>query len=691
MCNHLKSSPNSALIATNKLKLMTLTILLVNLISPAWAQDLSQQNEIFWSANSDHSITWDLTAEKRLPHADNLEMSGSLVSGIISYKVNPNKTVEISRDVIFPQLRKFSRSNESMYRAYLRSEYKDDILPIITVGEKKLEAGTLDSMRIDGKLSFFFKERDGIRIVRSFFPAMDKRSFIEKFILVNVGAAAQTLAIGATEYAQNEAGYHGEYHRKVSTDAQKSVMLKPGEQYTFGVYFTARLNEEPELEKSLAKFEQQRDRFLDSMSTRLTLKTPDKEINTLFYFSKIRAAESIFKSRLGLVHSPGGGNYYVGIWANDQAEYSGPFFSYLGYQTGVQAAMNAYRIFQNNIPKDGGKMWASFELDVTFPFGEHDRGDAAMIAYGATHYLLASGDKQKAEEIWPLINWCLEYTKKRVTAEGIVASESDELEGRFPTGSANLSTSSLYYGALIQAARLAKAMGKPNAMINDYQNRAAQLSRAIDKYFGANLEGLSTYKYYKENTTLRSWICLPLVVGIDNRKNGTLDALFDKLWSANGVLTELKEGQNDNKVFWDRGTLYAFRGAFKAGAANRALEKLSSYSKTRLTGFRVPYPVEAWPENGMAHLSAESALYCRIFSEGLLGLEPTGFRSFLLKPNLPDQWNDLALDNINAFGTSISIKLKRRGDKLDLTVAQNDKVIINRSIKNNSSVSVVLE
>ena len=65
----------------------------------------------------------------------------------------------------------------------------------------------------------------------------------------------------------------------------------------------------------------------------------------------------------------------------------------------MQAAMNAYRIFQSNIPKDGGKFWASFELDVTFPFGAHDRGDAAMIAYGATHFLLASGDKKKAEEI----------------------------------------------------------------------------------------------------------------------------------------------------------------------------------------------------------------------------------------------------------------------------------------------------
>jgi hypothetical protein len=326
--------------------------------------------------------------------------------------------------------------------------------------------------------------------------------------------------------------------------------------------------------------------------------------------------------------------------------------------------MNAYRIFQQNIPKDGGKIWSSFEMDVTFPFGDRDRGDAAMIAFGATHFLLASGDQKKSEELWPLITWCLEYCRKRTTAEGVVASESDELEGRLPAGSANLSTSSLYYGALLQAARLAKAMQKPASVSSTYQKRAKVLATAIDKYFGAEMAGLHTYKYYKENTTLRSWICLPLVVGLTQRKDGTLDALFDKLWSANGVLTELTPGTGSPQVFWDRGSLYAFRGAFKAGASDRALERLTSYSTTRLTGFRVPYAVEAWPENGMAHLSAESALYCRIFTEGIIGLEPTGFNSFTLRPNLPIKWNYLTISNIKAFNTTFDINLRRDKDKL---------------------------
>jgi len=671
-----------------KIALKTIAFLLVQFSGTLKAQDLSQQNEIFWHTNTNSGITWDITGEKRLPHDDNIEMSGSMVSGIIRYKVSSDKGVDIKRDVIFPQLRKYSKSNESMYRAYLRAEYDDSILPTITLTQKKYEVGKLDSVRIKGKIQFYFKENEGIQVIRSFFPSMDKRVFVEKWTLINVSSQPKTIEIGATELSQNEAGWHGRYHRRITTDAKSNVIIAPGDKYEFGIFFTATLNDEYQPEKSLVAVEHSRDLFLDSISNNLQLISPDKVLNTLFFFSKIRAAESIFKSRLGLIHSPGGGNYYLGIWANDQAEYSGPFFAYLGYQTGMQAAMNTYRIFKQNIPEDGSKMPASFELDVTFPFGEYDRGDAAMIAYGATHFLLASGDKNKTREIWPLIDWCLNYSQKRLNPDGVVASESDELEGRFPSGKANLSTSSLYYGALIQTANLAQAMNMEPDLVKNYRERASQLSKAIEHYFGTKIGGLDTYKYYQENTTLRSWICLPLVVGLNTRRDATLDALFNKLWSTNGVVTELKANQHEANVFWDRGTLYAFRAAFKAGAADQGLERLTAYSKMRLTGFRVPYAVEAWPENGMAHLSAESALYCRIFTEGLLGLEPIGFDTFSLRPSLPASWNFLEIKNIHAFNSIFDIRLKRERDKVKLVVAKNGRILFSKIVKDQTEVKI---
>ena len=58
----------------------------------------------------------------------------------------------------------------------------------------------------------------------------------------------------------------------------------------------------------------------------------------------------------------------------------------------------------------------------------------------------------------------------------------DELEGRFPAGDANLSTSSLYYDALISAAYLGKELNKPTAQLTTYQKQAIKLRNNIEKF-----------------------------------------------------------------------------------------------------------------------------------------------------------------------------------------------------------------
>jgi hypothetical protein len=54
--------------------------------------------------------------------------------------------------------------------------------------------------------------------------------------------------------------------------------------------------------------------------------------------------------------------------------------------------------------------------------GAGDRGDAAMIAYGASRFALSQGDAVIAEELWPLIAWCLEYNRQHLNARGVVTS-----------------------------------------------------------------------------------------------------------------------------------------------------------------------------------------------------------------------------------------------------------------------------
>jgi hypothetical protein len=408
----------------------------------------------------------------------------------------------------------------------------------------------------------------------------------------------------------------------------------------------------------------------------------------MFDFAKIRAMESIYETKGGLVHSPGGASYYAAIWANDQAEYANPFFAYTGYQTAIEAGKVSWSWFAKYMNPEYKPIPSSIIAEGTgFWNGAGDRGDQAMIAYGASRFALALGDRKTAEEIWPLIEWCIEFCKRKINADGVVASDSDELEGRFPAGEANLCTTSLFYDALISASYLGKELGKPVKMINGYTSLANELRKNIEKYFGAEMDGFKTYRYYNGNDVLRSWICIPLTVGIFDRAEGTIDALFSpKLWTDQGILT-----QAGTKTFWDRSTLYGLRGVFAAGAIDRGLKFFTDYSNRRLLGDHVPYAVEAWPEGNQRHLSAESALYCRVVTEGIFGFRPIGLNAFTLTPQLPESWNVMALKNIVAFGgKKIDISVKRSDEKIKVTVTSDGRIVKNVQVVNGSKVEFKL-
>jgi hypothetical protein len=161
------------------------------------------------------------------------------------------------------------------------------------------------------------------------------------------------------------------------------------------------------------------------------------------------------------------------------------------------------------------------------------------------------------------------------------------------------------------------------------------LRQSIETYFGKDLYGFHTYQYYKGNDLLRSWICIPLTVGFNERSEGTINALFSNyLWKSDGLLT-----QQGDSTFWDRSTLYALRGIHNAGQPDKATDHLHYYFQRRLLGEHVPYPIEAYPEGSQRHLSAESGLYCRIITEGLFGIRLKGLRTFDLTPQMPASWD----------------------------------------------------
>ena len=384
------------------------------------------------------------------------------------------------------------------------------------------------------------------------------------------------------------------------------------------------------------------------------------------------------------MHGPGGESYYAAIWCNDQSEYVSPLFPYMGYQIGNESALNCYKLFARYMNDEYNKIPSSIIAEGIDTWGgAGDRGDAAMNAHGATRYLLARGDKEEAKEIWPFIKWCLEYTRRQLNDAGVPRSDRDELEGRFPSGEANLCTATLYYDGLVNAAYLAPLVGEPK-LAATYKKQAEELKKNINKYFSANVSGYETYRYYDGNTVLRSWICMPLVFGFKERAQGTIDALYsDKLCTIDGLLTA--EG---DVTFWDRSTLYALRGVYVVGAADKATKQLLDYSNRRLLGTHVPYPIEAWPEGSQRHLSAESGLYCRIITEGLFGIHPTSFNSFNLTIQLPSAWNEMALRHVKLFGADFDIEVTRKSETRAQVIIKNGKkekkytVRIGETIKN---------
>jgi len=643
------------------------------------------QEDTRWEIIENNAIQWNIEGSQ-LPHTDNIEMSGRKVSGIISYSVNEEGELSLERQIIYPQLHPYIKETDpwwQAYRAYVNKTYTDEILPKFYIGDKEFVPGALKRVVIDGIITFEHEtSSSGLTLSRKLFPSTEKPVFIEQWELTN--STKDLIIISPNNHlsGHREQGKDGFFSVGIASIgfgwSEKQIELNPNESRIFDIdFFATKGRTVSTLDIEELKGEDELDRrkeFLNKMSSNLILETPDSALNQLFAFSKIRASESIFDSKLGAIHSPGGGRYYVGIWANDQAEYVSPFFPYLGYKLGNESAMNTYRAFDSVKSPDYEKIQYAFEVEELKPPSALDRGDAAMIAYGASQYLLARGNREEAEKIWPLIEWCLEYNHRQLNAAGVVRSESDEMEGRIATGDANLSTSSLYYGGLQNAIYLGKVLGKNKSTLHTYSRRLNTLGPAIENYFGAEVEGLNTYKYYEAHQYLRHWICLPLVMDINDRSEATVEALFERLWTDNGVHVEKNsDDENISKIFWDRGTLYALRGTFRAGATEKSLERLQQFSTKRLLGERVPYVVEAFPEGNMAHLSAESGLYCRVFTEGLFAITPTSFNSFSMQPRLPDTWDTMALRHIRLFDKDFDIEVQRDGEKTRIRIIDHIK------------------
>ena len=486
-------------------------------------------------APGEHRIVWTPDAAS-IPHSDHIEMSGEQMAFVLRWGIRDDGSFREERSLVFPMLRTVPNNTHAslMYRM------ATDIPSMLGVNGMVLQEECVDSLSIDGALTVRSRWAVGlmnigaardrrptpcIEMTRRIFPSQSLPLMCERYTLRNIGSS--TLCVSVPEFSQvvttdPAKGVDGAYIIRCDLAGAGTRNLVPADSLCFDVVFQAyRSGEEPQHPDVAAEYADRMDFVRNIIDANLILETPDEVLDTEFRYAKLRASESIFKTRGGYMHAPGGESYYAAIWCNDQAEYVNPFFPFLGYDIGNASAINTYRHFARFMNDEYKPIPSSIIAEGLDSFGvAGDRGDAAMVAYGAARYALARGDASEARELWPLIEWCLEYCRRQLTPEGVVASDSDELEGRFPSGNANLCTSTLYYDALRSAALLGRDLGIAPSRTRRYTRQADALARAIDRYFAANVSGYKTYRYYDGNTVLRSWICMPLIVGLYDRAEG---------------------------------------------------------------------------------------------------------------------------------------------------------------------------
>lgn len=602
-----------------------------------------------------------------MPFTDHIEMAGHQLASIVTYGVTEQGTLTLSRELCYPGLRTLPRDTFGTLHAF-HTEIQRHAFSLN--GELLVEYPS--EFSFDGVLTIVSYDRQKrLRFTRRCFPCVEEAAYIESVTAENCTGAplnVKVCDVNVVDYARGAAGV---YTLLASCPAQEAT-LGACEQLTCHLTFSACLHLHPAPAPDGAQALAARRNLVTKLTDgSLTLECPDQELCQFFRLAKLRAAESIFDTLAGPLHSPGGGPYYAAVWANDQAEYAGPFFPFMNYERANIASRNAYDLFARFMSPAGTPIPSSIiDGGQDFWEGHGDRGDAAMYLYGCARYLLSLGDRELAKEMFWTLRWTADFTLAKKTPEGVIASDSDELEERLPSGSANLCTSSLVYGGLLSAASLAEELGEAETA-SYWKAEAAALRDAIESYFGAAVSGYETYRYYDGNTQLRSWICIPLTMGIYNRKKGCVDALLsDLLFCDDGVLSI--EG---DVTIWDRSTLYAFRGILNAGESDRVYPFMRRYVLRRLLGPHVPYAVEAYPEGNQRHLSAESALFARVITEGLCGITPVGLHTLSLQPAVPEALGWVKLNNIYAGGRCFNLTITRQNDGHNIVAYCGDQRI----------------
>jgi len=566
------------------------------------------------------------------------------------------------------QARFFNLEKDPQAKQKILVKVGNESNPLLRIDDRKVDYGFPTSVTFNGMLILNYPASDGVTVTRTVYPSTTKALVIEEWQVRNTTGSKVEVKVRPVQ--ETRASFPDEAAVFATCQGGTGDSLKPGEVFSFATTVYARPADEPEIAIDVEAEHSARQALAEAAWRGPgRLETPDRMLDAAFALQKLHVLECPIETFCGLITHNGSLTYSPGIWANDPVEYSSPVFPFFGDRVLNRAAMNMYRVWQDHCKEHGITPFPGSFEGPALKLTQKERGDDAMVLYGLSKFLLFQGDRAAAGEMWPLIEFSAASVLGHTTAEGIVASQTDEMEDRYPTGKANLSTSSLAYGGYRQAAHLARSLGKP--MAAEYDKRADSLRKAIDGYFGAEIEGFNAYRYYKENTTLRGWILLPMAMGITERKDATAAALTsDKLWPNRSAGADIL-AESTRPTEWGRETYYALRVLFKAGRTEEALDITRRVVKAQIFGVKGPYPDE-----DAIDMLCPGSLYPRVFTEGMFGIVPTGLDSFDCTPWLPKAWPRMALRDVRAFGQAWDLLVERVGDEQKITITRAGHTIL---------------
>jgi len=624
----------------------------ISLPLPAAAED-------FWMRSDDEKVT------HHFKHGET-----PIVLCMQGRKVVMQVQVDSSKGVL-PKTRFFNVPADRVDKGRAIFEESRDLIPEILIDGHPLTPAAPAKADFSGILTLTYPEIGGMVATRALYPSMTKALILDEWLLRNTSDKPVKVDVKPARIEKTE----GEKVVMVwQTQAVETTTVAPGGVLAFHSNIHARLTNEPDLTVDVPAEHAARQAVVDAAwHGPGRLETPDRDLNAAYALQKFHVLETPIETHKGVITHNGSLTYSPGIWANDPVEYSSPLFPFFGDPQLNQASMQMYRIWLEHCREHGIDPFPGSFEHAALKLTQKWRGDDAMVLYGLAKFLLFQGDRAAAEEMWPLIEFSAESVKRNTRPDGIVASKTDEMEDRYPTGDANLSTSSLAYGGYRLAANLARSLNKPVAA--EFDQRADKLRMAIESFFGAEVEGFHTYRYFKENTVLRGWIPLPLAMGITERQDATLDAMVsDKLWPNRMQGGDILAASDRRETEWGRETYYALRVLFKAGHTEQALDLTQRCVKAQIFGPRGPYPDE-----DAIDMLCPGSLYPRVFTEGMFGIVPTGLDSFESTPWLPKDWPSMALRDIRAFGKSWDLVVERAGNLQKITVNHQGRPILSET------------